>query len=1491
MALIRKSWLALMVLLFAASWAHGQVTIKKFTRDSTIFLEEVTTLLETARKKEGKDFIALFTPVWHGGVFTKRERTEVYRVCDFMLKKKMRPFPDFQSFLFTLMSFKNSQQPSESFNAWILSLETLIDGRSRRKFTDYLKFCNNLFAENLVFSSATTKWKSDNRNYSFEVDNKRPKIVFPALRLVCLAKGDSSVIKNTSGVYFPLDQKWVGSGGRVTWERAGFPADQVFAELNKYSIETRRSTYSADSVVFTNTIYFDQPLIGKLTERVLANVKAEKASFPQFDSYSKRLKISNIIPSLDFDGGFAQYGPKFIGTGNEEKLAQLIIKRHDKPFLIAASKQFTIRTDRILASRANITIRLDKDSIVHPGLQFRLLTNERSLTLIRNNEGVSKSPYFNTYHKIDMFFESLYWNIDDPIIKLGPITGSTDRSALFESDEYYKEFRFDRLQGLEMTHPLVRIKDCAVEYDTNRLSAKDVARCMRISSSQARPMLMSLSNQGFLAYDYNTDEIYIKDRLFNYIMAKSEQRDYDVIQFNSNLERRDQSNHNASLNLLNFDMTISGIKQIFLSDSHNVFLRPSGRTIILKKNRDFTFSGIINAGRFEFFCRENSFSYDDFKIDMPNVDSLRLSVEVSMTDDSGRKRKRKRRVRTVIENITGELLIDRPGNKSGLEDLPEYPIFKSLEDSYVYYQRSEIHGGVYKRDNFFFHLEPFVFDSLDNFRNEGIRFDGTFQSAGIFPDFEETLTLQPDFSLGFVRSTPKAGFPIYGGKGVYKKEINMSHKGLRGDGTLKYLTSTAECDDFIFFPDSANGVAHNLVIEEQMGSVQYPPVTGKDIFIHWEPYRDRMALRNTKEPFTFYDGNSNLNGTLNLQPSGLLGGGLFSFEEAELESEQFRFEFSEFFADTADFRLKSKNENLDQLSFATNNVNAHIDFAKRKGDFISNGGGAYVDFPVNQYIAYMDRFTWYMDDDEIELSAGKSKKKSANELAFEGSRFISTHPKQDSLDFYSVAARYDLASHIINAKKVEFISVADALVYPKEGNVVIKAKADMQPLDSSSVVANSITKYHKLHNTNINVYGKRNYAGSGYYDYVDLNKQKQTIHFTTLTVDTGAQTYGTGAILEEAAFTLSPNFEFKGDVRLEASSKFLTFSGNTRILHDCEDLNKPWIRFSSEIDPEEIFIPVDTTLRDENGGYLGAAVVLNRDSIHLYSTFASPLKRRNDYFVLPAEGFMVFDAEASEYKISNLSKLNTPSLPGNLLSLHTSYCRTYAEGKLDFAANLGRVEVTPVGSINHSFDDNKVSFDLMLLIDFFMAENALDKMVKSIEGYSDLEPVNFERQVFERGLYELVDKKEADLLISQVALSGNFRKMPGELNKTLFLSEVKMKWNPESNSYLSYGKIGLGSVNKKQIHKMVDGKIQIIKKKSGDIINIYIELDRKNWYFFSYRSNLMQAISSDGEFNNVIKDMKSDKRKLKPEKGKPPYSFILSSERKKTEFLRKFDSL
>jgi len=225
-------------------------------------------------------------------------------------------------------------------------------------------------------------------------------------------------------------------------------------------------------------------------------------------------------------------------------------------------------------------------------------------------------------------------------------------------------------------------------------------------------------------------------------------------------------------------------------------------------------------------------------------------------------------------------------------------------------------------------------------------------------------------------------------------------------------------------------VAESFVIDEKMGDVQYPPATGEEVKQRWLPYDDQLRSESTTSPFLMYDG-SELTGQLTLTPEDLTGGGLFEFEKAELESNLFTFQFSDFQSDTADFRLKDDVSSFEGFQFKTNNVQADVDFVERKGDFISNDGTSMMEFPTNQYIAFMDRFTWYMDDEAIELSGSTQEKKTAGgTLQFEGSRFISVNPDQDSLEFYSPAARYDLKKSIIDAKEVKFVPVADALIYP-----------------------------------------------------------------------------------------------------------------------------------------------------------------------------------------------------------------------------------------------------------------------------------------------------------------------------------------------------------------------------------------------------------------------------------------------------------------------------
>ncbi|MCI5055445.1 MAG: hypothetical protein MRY83_05005, partial [Flavobacteriales bacterium] len=1295
--MISKVTWKLLCLLLISSMGFSQTVIKEFSHDSVKFYEEISTMLLEARKKDGKDLMKRFEPIWYGSKYSDEERTEIYKIANFMLEKRFDPFPEFGNYILSLIGFIEGNQPKESFEAWNENITKLMNSKNKRKFADYLKFCGDLFTKNAIYSSQTTEWISSSSNYQFEFSDK-PFLVFPALTLRCYAKNDSSVIRNTSGIYYPTLKIWEGKGGVIDWQRAGFEPEKVNAQIQDYKIKVQSSTFECDTVIFTNSYWFDKPLKGKLVEKVLANVTPEKASYPQFRSFDKRLEILDIAENVDYEGGFFQKGAKFVASGNAESPASLTFYKDNKAFITAHAENFSIQPNRIVSANSRIAILLDKDSIVHPGLKLNFQTKEKTLSLIREEKGISKTPYFNSFHQVDMYFEEFRWKMDESYVTLGPLKGSVQSEAVFESKEYFKGDRYERMMGMDGTHPLTAIKACSRANDgLQELTISQLSKSMRLSPSQVKLLVIKLSTLGFVSYNSQKESFQIMEKLDHYNLSNSGKKDYDVINF---ISRTKGGNINARLSLLNYDMRIQGISMILLSDSQDVYIYPKNDEILLQKNRDFIFDGVLNAGGFEFVGSEYSFSYENFKVNMPRVDSARIYVRVGEKDDYGKQKESM--VRSTIEDLRGELLIDNPGNKSGRKSLAKYPVFKSFDDSYVYYQRPWIFNNVYKRDNFYFHLEPFVFDSLDNFPIRSLLFKGSFASADIFPEFKETLSLMNDLSLGFSRLTPAEGFPTYKGKGKYMNEIILSNRGLRGDGTLEFLTATVESKDFLFFPDSMNTTAENFLLEEVMSGTQFPPVYGKGVYIHWEPYKDVMKIKDTDRPIAMFS-ESEFTGELTLEPQGLSGNGIVGFEKAEVESELIKFKFNEFDADTSEFRLKTESDDNtgDVLSFATNDVKAHVDFNEKKGEFIANGGGSFVEFPQNQYIAFMDKFVWYMKRDDIELSATTKVEDEEQGVQLEGSQFISVHEDQDSLQFYSKEAHYDVKKNVITAKKVQFIHVADALVYPDSQKVVIYKKAKMRTLVNSEIVANSITKYHKIYNATVSIAGRYDYTGSGSYDYVDENKNTQTIYFAEVKSDSTAQTLGIGTITEDQSFTLSPNYEYKGKAIIHASNEFLEFKGTGRILHNCETLSKSWFRFRGEIDPNDIYIPIDTIIKNDDDKRLAAGIMVKNDSAHIYPAFLSNKKRYSDKEVVKASGFLHFDKTSQNYKISNLAKLSEISLPGNYLSLNANNCNMYGEGLVDFGVDLGQIQHQTVGEVKYFPKDDSTVMDLVVLLDFF----------------------------------------------------------------------------------------------------------------------------------------------------------------------------------------------
>ncbi len=349
------------------------------------------------------------------------------------------------------------------------------------------------------------------------------------------------------------------------------------------------------------------------------------------------------------------------------------------------------------------------------------------------------------------------------------------------------------------------------------------------------------------------------------------------------------------------------------------------------------------------------------------------------------------------------------------------------------------------------------------------------------------------------------------------------------------------------------------------------------------------------------------------------------------------------------------------------------------------------------------------------------------------------------------------------------------------------------------------------------------------------------------------------------------------------------YDGGTRILHTCR-LGKSYLKFEGEIDPKEILIPIPKEPKDVGGNPVACSIMYSPDTNMVYSAFLSPHNvNKNDRDVLKADGFLGFDKEKKEYQISSKEKLVENSLPGNYLSLGTTNCLVYGEGKLDIGADFGQVKVTTAGNATHNTINDSAQFNLLMAVEFFFDKGAMKKMATDFETYNTMfTPIDFGDKTFEKGLAEILGKERGDKALSELNLYGNYKKFPDELEKSIFLGDVKMTYNKKTKSFVSNGTIGVANLFKNEIYRQVPGFIQIKKQKAGDVLDIYFELDQSTWYYFNYFKGVMSVVSSNQAFNTDVKDVKDKKQKV--DKG-PSYQFNTCSPTKKDQFVKKIKQL
>lgn len=1467
---VRFAFLFLLIMTLGTAEAQK---LRSFRSDVVGFQDDVQKFLTDIDKKQGVADANYFGNYWLNGNFSPSQQTLIVNISNELLNKRVRPYPDFRNFLYTCVAIYESGS-YELLDSWLKDFYTYTQGAKIRDIGIYLESAVGIFKDRTINQSNILKWQAREGNFTYAMQPE-PVFEFEGIDLVCYSHKDSSVVYNTSGKFYPVTMLFEASAGTIYWTRAGFTEDSLYTMLDRFTVDVRKAEFRADSAVLVSKYYLQEDVLGYFEEKILASASEDKARYPRFYSYNKQFVLKDIVPNINYVGGFGIEGTKFLGYGNEEEPAYLTFMYEDKLQIAAISKRFVFTKTEILGGSVATSVYMDGDSLFHPRLQLKYVIDKETLTLYRTKEGMSAAPFDNSYHKLEMHFDLLTWKMTEPKMIISNLQGGEVSPVLVESKSFFRDERYQKLQGMDDRNPLYALYKFQSRYDDKRdFYLEEICNFLMMGDHQCRVLMMNMTILGFVDYDIEKGKVLLEQKLFDYVNAHGGFIDYDIIQFYS----ISPGKHNAEISLENYDMRMFGIQPILLSDSQKVVLYPERQEIVLKRNRDFVFNGGIRAGRFDFYGRNYYFDYDEFRINMSTIDSMMFYVPSFEVMENGLRELVM--VKNVLENFSGELFIDHPNNKSSRAFKPEYPIFKAGSDSYVYWDNPKIWNGVYRRDKVYFNVEIFEIDSLDDFKTEALSFNGRFFSGGIFPDFEENLKVQPDYSLGFVTQTPPEGYPLYMGKGKYTATISVSHQGIKGIGTIDYLSSKSVCSDITFFLDSTNAAVSDFGLAGVSGGVQFPSVYSTQNTMHWRVNEDKMRLTNSPtDPFHIFANNTELRGNITVTPKGLLGSGKTDFLNATAIATLYSFDFNRFYTDKAEFRLRPMSEGRD--AFVLLDTKMDIDYNRNQGEFHLNNPADFIELPINQYAVFLDHALW--DIPKKTISLDRTSEKSLSQM-------LSLNPRQDSLIFDAGYAKYHLADTLLEGFEVSKIYVADAVLYPDSEYVAIRAEARMDRLENARVIANVTSRNYEMYEASLQIYSRKKYDGSAYYDYIDKDQNAQKVYFNPVSVDTALNTVAKAIIVPADSFYLSPFFSFDGKISLSAWEPFLYFDGNTNIQHACESVKTEPIPFASFIDPKNIVIDLARFENESKSRKLYSGLFFTPTPTDLHSSFLSRLSSANDVEVFSAGGVLVYDESMNSFIISSREKIDDPKRDENIIWFNNRDCKIQGEGILAIDEGLNGVKVMNYSYYDHDLNRDTVMIDQVISFDFYFNSAALKYVGDKILEDNMLKGVNLTndkvRKVFSRQL----GAKKAKEVLDDLYNYGSLSKVPKELKATFFISDVSMSWDESTGSFVSNGPIGITFMGDQLINRSVNGKIELVKKRNGDDLTIYIELDKKNYFFFQYSRNVMQAFSGQEDFNNLIKDEELKKRQIELPNGQY-YQYTISTRRRVQQFTERFEDL
>ncbi len=1309
-----------------------------------------------------------------------------------------------------------------------------------------------------------------------------PILKFETVTFVFSTLYDSTYLKNTRGSLCLSDGTWVGEKGIMSWISAGLSPDSVYFEFKEYNFNVDKPHVKADQGRLRYIGKVPTKVEGIFEFKSVRHKDRASSNYPRFMSYQSNIQILGLSnENLRYIGGFALNGHRMYSSSVNGDYSRLeVIGKEERKFT-ARSRLFEFQDSVITSKGAMIQLYQDNDSIFHPAVQFRYDYGKQRLSLQREKGQLSDAPYTSSFFNVDFSADLIRWDLKSDSMNITTMGGGNQAPMVIESVDFYNpdDYRLLTGQGFSF-HPLVLVANYSIKNGIREFYGYDLAQKTKKKPEEIHRAMTFLSQKGMINYNASTDLVQVKEKAIHFFNAKKGMADYDNLKIHSTT---DQS-ANATVNFPRRRMTLRGVDEVNVSDSLNVILKPDSSVITILQNRDIKFDGKITAGNFEINGKDFTFKYDSFFINLNKIDSIRFYV----TEKNAKGQTIRRRVNNAMvgadsaataqaglgtggNKSSGTLFINMPDNKSGKVKYSNYPRLDATAGGVIYFDRSEVLGGVYDRSVFFV-VPPFKLDSLNDADPGSINFDGTFVSSGMFPGFKEKLHTMPDKSLGFTHALPTKGDQLFKAEGRVYGSLNMDNDGLRVSGKIDYLAATVQSSDFVFYPDSVLGKGKvGELKEKQFGQVWFPQVTLPEFELNWKPKRDRFNLKNLKDPFNLYNTTAQLDGSMTVSRTGVAGTGRLITRGSEAKSNELNFSAKDFSARHASFQVKTTNP--DKPALAGEDIRLKFNLAQNFAEISPEiEGVAAIDFPYAQFKTSIPKARWDLNTQKITMTKDEN-------VPIENSYFYTTRKELDSLSFNAAKAEYDIKTQQLKVSGIPYIVVADAKITPENNEVLILENAQINQLKNTTIILDTLNGYHRLTHGIVDIVSRKEFKGYATYQYINSNSDTFAIKMTDFRLEPIAEqgktkrtkgapqlhTVANGAVDEKSKIALAPRIFYKGDMVMYANKPALQLRGFVKLdLKKIKNYNT-WLKYVQTGDEKDIYLNFDEAVT-EDGRKAEAGLHIASDN-SLYITFVNDKKSPDDEdFFLPS-GSLFFDKESNEFKIEDRQKAAGEKLSGKVFDYNEEKQEVRFEGPVSFFKGIGDFSLTSSALGSGNLVTNEIKMNSFIMADMNLPAQAYQMMA------ADLQAV-IKNENIPEGLGDQTELlyKIADLVGEKVAKDFEQRSLQGyvslgtlqALAKPIVFSNTNLKWSQKHKAFYSEGTLGMSNILKADINGAFEGFMEIRKNEDGSpVFHVFFKASPESWYYLGYEDNRLMVQSSSDPFNNLIaKKTNSGKAKV-----------------------------